>query len=172
MDVQGNTHGQWLTQHQNGIWFLQHWYQSHLVKKVAQRTSYNREPLVVQETCSRVHHSMLGIPRMSAVSVQKQFTSSVYWLGEQACPFCWPTHFFSQYRFIGLQNTHSGPFTRHVTNGWCSRHCYLSPLRLLLCAAPMEYNITLYQLLRLAVWTESNGHDLTRGTLQEELKKT
>jgi hypothetical protein len=115
MDAQGNTHGQWLTQHQNGIWFLQHWYQSHLVKKVAQKPRTTGNHLLCRTAAAGFTTSMLGIPRMSAVSVQKQFTSSVYWLGEQACPSCWPAHFFSRYSFIGLQNTHSGPFTRRVT---------------------------------------------------------
>jgi hypothetical protein len=41
-----------------------------------------------------------------------------------------------------------------MSNGWWGRLCYLCPLRLLLYATPMEYNMTLYQLLRLAVWTE------------------
>jgi len=54
--------------------------------------------------------SMLGIPRMLTVSVQKPFRSSACWMGQHTVPFWWGTGFL-QCSFTGLHNMQNGPLS-------------------------------------------------------------
>jgi len=63
MYAEGVTHCQWFTEHQNTVWLLKHWDQTHVVKKVGQKLSYNWELLVLQEGCCRTDHVYIGDPQ-------------------------------------------------------------------------------------------------------------
>jgi len=71
VDAEGVTHCQWFTEHQNTVWLLKHWDQTHVMKKVGQKFSNNWELLVLQEGCCRTDHVYVGDPQsVNSVSTE------------------------------------------------------------------------------------------------------